>query len=377
MNNYPTKVIIQVPVMKKLLSVAILIICTFSQLSAQEADSANTAEKVLKVGYVGSAPFVIQPNENEDPEGIVFDIWERIAYNTHSHYELIPFSSVEEGLQQVGREDIDILIGPITITSDRAERVNFSQPYYDTQLAILAPVLKTGFWDHIVPFFSGTFLLAILGLLIILSVVGFLFWLVEARHDPENYDTRPVRGIGTGVWLAVVTMTTVGYGDFAPKTTAGRIVMGSWMVISLILATTFVAGIATTFSMLNSDSNTITTIAQMSGKTVAVPASHKAEDLIRNAGGKTVAVQNVAEAYDMLLNEKVDAIVYDQVPLEYVLENSKRDEYVLTKNNIQPQYYGFAYSIGNPLKRQVDLEIIRMQENHEILSIVDDWLNRR
>ena len=59
----------------------------------------------------------------------------------------------------------------------------------------------------------GVFLLAVLTLLV---VIGSLMYLVEGE---ENGFTD----IPTSVYWAVVTLTTVGYGDIAPKTPLGRV----------------------------------------------------------------------------------------------------------------------------------------------------------
>lgn len=170
-----------------------------------------------------------------------------------------------------------------------------------------------------------------MGLLIILSIVGFLFWIIEGRKYPEDYGEGPIKGIGSGVWLAVVTTTTVGYGDYAPRTPMGRFVIGSWMVILLILATSFVAGIATTFSQTSSEDKTITSLSHIQNKKVAVPNYKKIIDKIRDSEGIPVPVNDVSEAYEKLMDKKVDAVIYDEIPLQYIFETDKKDDYILSK----------------------------------------------
>lgn len=306
----------------------IFLLC--SALSTGQSDT----EKI-RVGYAGSAPFVIH---NEKEEGIVFDIWQEIAFDLGLKYTLQEYPSVEAGIAAAKDDKIDILIGPTTINAERAAEISFSQPYYDTEMAILAPVQELTVWEKVSPIFSKTFLYAVLGLLLILTIVGFLFWLVEGRKFKDEYGKHMHQGIGSGIWLAIVTMTTVGYGDYAPRTPAGRVVMGSWMIISLILATSFVAGIATTFSKTTQEDKTITSMQQLEGKRVAVPDYKKIMDRVRNVDGTPIAVKTVSEGYKMLLDKKVDALIYDEIPLEYIFSENDKVDFVLSKKKIEPQY---------------------------------------
>lgn len=335
--------------------------------------SGQTDEQNIRVGYAGSAPFIMH---NEKEEGIVFDIWKEIAFNLNLKYSFQEFSTVDEGIAAAKNNEIDILIGPTTINVERAEEISFSQPYYDTEMAILAPMEELTFWDKVSPIFSKTFLFGVFGLLVILTIVGFLFWAVEGRKYKDEYGEHIHQGVGSGIWLAIVTMTTVGYGDYAPRTPAGRVVMGSWMIISLILATSFVAGIATTLSLTTQQDKTITSMQQLEGKKVAVPDYKKIMDRVRNVDGTPIAVQSVSEGYKMLKDKKVDALIYDQIPLEYAFQTKDKKNFVLSKRKIEPQYYGFVFPIGSELKRKVDLEIINLQDTKEISHIVEDWISR-
>ncbi len=343
--------------------------------NAQEGEQ-PTAD-VLRVGYAGSAPFVMHNDQGEEEEeGIVIDIWKEIAFDINKKYQLIPYASVEEGIEDIQKQKLDILIGPITINANRAEVVTFSQPYYNTELAVLAPKMESTFWDKLKPFLSSTFLYAVAGLLVILTLVGFIFWLVEGRKEEDDYGKGVIKGTASGVWLAVVTMTTVGYGDYAPRTPAGRFVMGTWMIVSLILATSFVAGIATTFSQSSTEDKTITSFNDLENKKVAIPNYEKIIAKVKDAHGKPVPVTDVSEGYQLLLNKEVDALIYDEIPLEYILDFNKKDQFVLSKKRIEPQYYGFVFPIGSSLKRSVDLEIIDLQDNKKIKEIVDDWISK-
>lgn len=328
----------------------------------------------LRVGYAGSAPFIV--HEGKKVDGIVIDIWKEIAFGLKKNFDLVGYETVESGIEAIDKHEIDILIGPITINSNRANLASFSQPFYNTELAILAPIMEASIWDRIKPFVSTTFLYAVIVLMVILSIVGFLFWIVEGRKSEDDYGKGAIRGIGSGVWLAVVTMTTVGYGDYAPKTPGGRFIMGSWMVISLILATSFVAGIATTFSKSSEDDLTISSLNHLENKRVAVPNYKKIMDKIRDAQGNPVPVKDISEGYQLLIDEKVDALIYDEIPLEYIFDTERKDDFLLSKKRIESQYYGFLFPVGSELKRSVDLQIIQLQESQEINHIVADWISR-
>ena len=63
---------------------------------------------------------------------------------------------------------------------------------------------------------------------------GVLIWFIEQWKNKE-FSSRP-KDVFTGIWLGMVTMTTVGYGDITPKSVAGRILTMGLMLASILLS---------------------------------------------------------------------------------------------------------------------------------------------
>jgi voltage-gated potassium channel len=76
---------------------------------------------------------------------------------------------------------------------------------------------------------SNRILLYLAGITLFLSAVaGFLMRWIE----PEVFPT-----VGTGIWWAVVTFCTVGYGDVVPESALGRTVASFLMVFAITFIT--------------------------------------------------------------------------------------------------------------------------------------------
>jgi len=74
-------------------------------------------------------------------------------------------------------------------------------------------------------------------LIFFIFLFGYLFYVSE----PD------VRDLGDGIWWALVTITTVGYGDITPVTTLGRVVASSLMLLGLGLIATITAIVSAKF----------------------------------------------------------------------------------------------------------------------------------
>jgi voltage-gated potassium channel Kch len=84
-----------------------------------------------------------------------------------------------------------------------------------------------------------------------LLVAGFwalavvVFGIVERAVDPKTFHS-----VWLGMWWAIETVTTVGYGDIVPESTAGKIIAGFLMLGGLSLISVLTAVITSGFVAL-------------------------------------------------------------------------------------------------------------------------------
>ena len=79
---------------------------------------------------------------------------------------------------------------------------------------------------------------------IAISVLGMfgLGWLFSAVETTQHLS------VGDGVWFALVTAATVGYGDIVPSNTAGRLIASALMVLGLFVVGLLTGAIAERFT---------------------------------------------------------------------------------------------------------------------------------
>lgn len=346
----------------------------FNQKLHAQKDEKFTNTANLIVGVAGSKPFVFEKNMSS--KGIAIEIWEEVANKKSWDYTYKVFDTVEDALYALNKGDLDVVVGPISITSQRLEYMRFSQPFYNSSLAVVSRVDELTVWQKVKPLFSMKLLLAIGVFLIILAIVGTLLWLAEREKSPDQFPSKPADGIGTGMWLAIVTMSTTGYGDKAPITLWGRIIAGSWMIISIIFATSMVAGIASTLTLSSLGTSTVSNVEQLSGRKVATIAASPSEAFIKAYKTKVTTANHLNDAMAKLTNRDVDAVVYDRPQLLYYLKNHKDEELYIAKAEYYKQGYGFAFPVDSDLIYNANRALLELAEDQEISTIVDYYLDK-
>jgi len=313
-------------------------------------------DSTLVIGLKETPPFVVRELEDR-PTGLSYRFWELIDDQVAAKVKYRWFDDVETMLSAIARNEVDLSINPITVTEQRMDSLDFSQPYFISGTAMVRRSESAWkvFLDN---FFSKQFFSAITILLGIILIFGILVWVFERRKPDGNQFRKNWRGIMDGFWWSAVTMTTVGYGDKSPETTGGRTVAFIWMFTAILLISGLTAGVASALTVKSIESKIETVEDLRRFKTGTIAATGTAEYL-SNYGLPNEYYSSVEEGFAALRSEEIDVFIFDRPVLRFYLETGLNQDLVLDERNLKTDYYSFTYPKDSPLRDALDPKIVQ------------------
>lgn len=331
------------------------------------------SQDTLRVGYYKTAPFIYE--QNGQLQGVSVWLWEKILAEYPVPHELVevPLNGLVESMAQGA---IDLSIVPLTITKERSELIDFSPPYYVANSSVLIPTV--GSTQKVLlflgSFFNLGFVKAIGALLIIISAFGFLLWLFEKRKNIDEFGSG-VQGIWDGIWWSAVTMTTVGYGDKSPRTAGGKVVALVWMFVAIMIISGFMAAITSslTVSQLGWTFDHISDIKEKKLGTIGKSATETW--LSDNFFNNVRSYQNTREAIKGLSAKEIDAIAYDNPPLQYYVRSEENTPYEVLPISYNQQMYalGFSESLNPKVVERISNELLKVTESRDWSVILSEY----
>ncbi len=317
-------------------------------------------------------PFAIKTESGWD--GITLDLVRRIAEELGFEYEIREMG-LEEMLDAVAEGEVSAAAAALTITAERELTLDFTHPFFSSGLGVAVSQRNELTWfSALKRVASKAFLQSLTALFAVLALLGALVWLAERTRNGQ-FSRDPIRGIGSGIWWSAVTMTTVGYGDKAPVTLAGRTIGLIWMFASIVVISGFTAAIASSLTV-DELGQTIVRVEDLYGKRVlTVPGSTSAVFL----DGKLIryrAVPSVAGALDELAEGRADAVVYDVPILRYLVNERHAADLSVLPNLLVRQDYGIALPPGAPFREELNRRILSIIQGPEWARMVEGYLGR-
>ena len=328
----------------------------------------------LLVGVAGSAPFAIE--DGDQFKGISLEIWQEVVQSEGLEYELIPQKNVQVSLDAVANGELDLVIGPLSITSERLESVEFTQPFFVAQISLLLPSQKPTLWSRVKPFFGLAALSSVGFLGLCLFVVGNLIWLAERHKNSEHFPREYLKGVGNGIWFALVTLTTVGYGDRFPMTKTGRWIAGIWMVVTLITVSSITAGLASAFTLSLADLKTesFARPEDLGGAQIAVVSGTTSVKWANYYQARLIEAETLEKAIELVKVGEADGAIFDRPALEYYLYQHPKLNLRLAEFSLATETYGFALPWDSSLVQDLNGTLLKLHEEGRVKKIEEKWL---
>jgi ABC-type amino acid transport substrate-binding protein len=225
----------------------------------------------------------------------------------------------------------------------------------------------------------GNALLRVIGLSVILfflglTVVAHLVWWIEKDDaDRLGFPTTYAKGIVDAYWWAVVTMSTVGYGDKRPKKVSGRFIAAVWIFIGIVWFAGLTATLTSTLTVDSIQHGHIVDLPDLYGKRVAVIEDTTSEDFLHYHNVEVVLTSSFDELLAALKEGRAKAIVYDAPPLMYA---AKLDRSIKVAGRMfDHQNYGvvFPNTGAEEIKEIFNLEIMQSMEDGRYQRIYSKW----
>src|SRR5258708_21785640 len=150
------------------------------------------------------------------------------------------------------------------------------------------------------------------------------------------------------IW-AVVTMTTVGYGDKTPKTTAGRVIAVVWMLASVALISILSTSIVSRMTAERVVGGLHLTEEALAGKRLAAVAHSSGAEYLDERHLRYAPFDDLAGALAALGGGQTDAVVNSIGALQYLVSTRFKNMIRPPQGVLAPAHMAIALPPGSML----------------------------
>jgi ABC-type amino acid transport substrate-binding protein len=332
------------------------------------------ASEIAQIASLRIAVYDVPPygysNFDGSMSGISVDLWRRVAERLERQFKFIPVSEMEAVLSGLEQGRFDAAIGAITITPEREKRVEFSYPAHQSGVGVAIRKDK-GPLSALKSYAAATAELSplIFGSLAMLVSTGVAMWLIESRHPAASGSESSVATLRDGLYWAIVTMTTVGYGDKTPKSTTGRVVAVSWMFASLVWVSLLSTSLVSRLALDHVEPRGSAASFDFAGKKLAAVAQSSGAEYLDQHGLEYTKFNNLSDALDALSAGRSDAVINSVGALQYLISKRYASSAEIRQGLLAPAYMAIALPVRSQLRRPIDEALMKITSDPEWMRI--------
>jgi polar amino acid transport system substrate-binding protein len=345
--------------MKKLTLVFCLLVSQWSFATAQD----------LNIATVQRAPFSMEVDGK--PTGFSIDLLDALTAIMGRSYRIFTYASFSEMLDAVKTGTADAAIANISITAEREQVMDFSQPIFGSGLQIMIPAENNGISTIWGTLFSLDVLLAIFIALGFLLGLGMLMWVFERRAQPY-FDKPASEAMFPAFWWALNLLVNGGFEERSPQTKPGRILAVFMVIASLFIVSAFVARI-TSVMTVDAIRNSINSVDDLYGKQIGTINRSTAAAYLDRREIQYRGFDDLESLLASFETRDLNAVVFDAPVLAYYTTTRGQGTATMTGPVFLRESYGIALPSGSPLAEEFNQALLQLREDGTYSQLFVKW----
>jgi len=318
-------------------------------------------------------PFVLK--EDDKFKGFSVELWQAIAEQIKATSHFVEKGNIKDILDGIRAGEGEVAIAAISITSQREQEFDFSQPMFESGLQIMVRGENSGsfsVWQiwNILSTGAMPFLLGLMAALIIIP--AHLVWYAERRGESHFISQKYFPGIWQAAWWSIGAVA--GQQPDSPASKWGRILAALAILVSMVFMSYFQATItsALTIQTLKGDINGPEDLA---GRKVGTTTGSTAALYLKTLDVMPTEFSKITEAFTALENKQLDAVVFDSPVLLYYAATQGRNKVQIVGPMLKKENYGILFPRGSGLRKPVNEALLILRENGTYDALYTKWFS--
>lgn len=344
----------------------------------------SQAAPVLRVGVAdGSQPCSYRQRGSWN--GMAVELWQQVADQEQIPYVLVPADNTTELLAATKRNEVDVAIGCITISPERIRPNRFSLPFQESGLGVMVKRNQLELGSSLLrSLLAPDLIRLLLAYVVLIGLLSVAVWQVERNGSkPSSWEIGPRRAFAL---IFQVLATGPGTNTVVVTTRGNTFVFVAYLV-RIITASLLVSYVTLNVVRGNQElaSRNIRSLKDLAGQRVAVRRGTVSDDLLQrlNDSGLQPPIQlrefdQVIRADSLLAADAVDAVLADDIQLDFLLQQLPHKRYGLALRNLTPQSQAFALSpgISEDLETRINEALGRLKRDGVVTRLRQQAMNK-
>ncbi|MCD8140758.1 MAG: transporter substrate-binding domain-containing protein [Planctomycetaceae bacterium] len=334
--------------------------------------AAEPGGSTLRIGVYQNPPFVMR--DGDRCTGMAMDLWGAVASDMRVESSYQEYDSIRALLTAVSGGDIDVAVTNLAVDAERAERVSFAFPWFDSGLRILVPARTSrSAWQNLI---HNGHVQGYLLLFILFVAVALVATLIRRRSD-EGFPDAWADGFTTCL-KEVISVAKSGEIPSHNLHWLRNLLVSAWMIFGMAMLAYITSSVTSAMAQAEiRHQGGIHELADLPGRDVGVLAGSGAEAYLGTLGVRVHPYNTLADAVGGLHAGEIAGFVADSAVLEYYAAIHPEERLALTGQMFHHYKFSFAVAKANvAMADRISVAIIGMQDSGALLNLRTRYFGR-